>query len=265
MPLTEKEKDTVTETYLAGANVPQIARAMGIGAFNIYAALHERGVNPAQVWRSRAGYKLTPADKVAIGEKYLAGALARELMDEYGVTVHHIGNVLRDQAIPFRHRGPSQQRFKPEQVAEMKRRWDEGESQRSIGLALGVHQTRVSRELIRHGYQPAKRLRRGAGHGNWKGGRASVGGYMMVKVASDSPYASMRRDGSYVLEHRLVVAQQIGRPLETWETVHHIDGNRSNNAPDNLQLRTGHHGTGVALECIDCGSRNVRAVQLAIT
>jgi len=37
-------------------------------------------------------------------------------------------------------------------------------------------------------------------------------------------------------EHRIVAAQMIGRPLRNGEVVHHIDGNRRNNAPENLQV-----------------------------
>lgn len=37
-------------------------------------------------------------------------------------------------------------------------------------------------------------------------------------------------------EHRRVMAQMIGRPLETMEVVHHIDGDKRNNDPSNLML-----------------------------
>ncbi len=44
-----------------------------------------------------------------------------------------------------------------------------------------------------------------------------------------------RRDG-YVMEHRLVMAQWVGRPLTRVETVHHLDHDPLNNARTNLQL-----------------------------
>lgn len=37
-------------------------------------------------------------------------------------------------------------------------------------------------------------------------------------------------------EHRMVAARKIGRPLKKGEVVHHIDGNRRNNHPDNLEV-----------------------------
>lgn len=44
-----------------------------------------------------------------------------------------------------------------------------------------------------------------------------------------------RKDG-YVMEHRLIVAQHLGRCLLRTEVVHHEDHNALNNAPENLRL-----------------------------
>lgn len=66
----------------------------------------------------------------------------------------------------------------------------------------------------------------------WRGGRKiREDGYIMARNP-DHPLAS---DG-YVLEHRLVMEQHLGRFLLPEEVVHHIDGNPSNNDINNLQL-----------------------------
>lgn len=38
--------------------------------------------------------------------------------------------------------------------------------------------------------------------------------------------------------HRVIAEQMIGRPLVKGEIVHHIDGNKHNNDPSNLQVMT---------------------------
>jgi len=61
-------------------------------------------------------------------------------------------------------------------------------------------------------------------------------GYVLIKAPEGHPHA--RVDGT-VLEHRLVMEQQLGRYLEDWEIVHHKDGDRLNNCIENLELLDG--------------------------
>lgn len=73
---------------------------------------------------------------------------------------------------------------------------------------------------------------------HWKGGRKSrPDGYMRVIAPEGHPYpCEMHRDVAYILEHRLVMEQHIGRYLEPGEVVHHLNGNPSDNRIENLVL-----------------------------
>jgi hypothetical protein len=51
-------------------------------------------------------------------------------------------------------------------------------------------------------------------------------GYILVKC----------EDGEWRLEHRIVAEEKIGRKLLPGEQVHHIDQNKGNNDPDNLEV-----------------------------
>ena len=62
----------------------------------------------------------------------------------------------------------------------------------------------------------------------WKGGR----------ILRSSGYWNVRIGKRYVMEHRLVMEQLLGRKLRKNEVVHHRDHNRLNNHTSNLQLMT---------------------------
>jgi hypothetical protein len=79
---------------------------------------------------------------------------------------------------------------------------------------------------------------------SWRGGRMISGsGYLLVRAAPPSAAFLMRNSRGYVPEHRLVMAEALGRPLARTEIVHHRDEERQNNQLANLiifQSRSAH-------------------------
>jgi hypothetical protein len=77
---------------------------------------------------------------------------------------------------------------------------------------------------------------------NWKGGRSvASNGYVLVRVGKDHHLADVR---GYAYEHRLVAEQKLGRPLRKGEIPHHINGVKTDNRPENIEVvesRFAHH------------------------
>jgi hypothetical protein len=78
----------------------------------------------------------------------------------------------------------------------------------------------------------------GPANPQWKGGRkVRRDGYVLVIAPDGHPNPSDKSRGrAYILEHRLIMEQHLGRYLEAHEVVHHIDENPNNNALSNLRL-----------------------------
>ena len=131
---------------------------------------------------------------------------------------------------------------------------EEGKTQAWIAEALARSvDSRITPKLI---YKVCKKHRiqchrtgprSGSGHPNWKGGRRkNRNGYIEVycphhpvvaerNTRTNRPGA-YKHPNNYYEEHRLVAERKIGRYLLPEEVVHHIDGDKENNNPDNLQV-----------------------------
>lgn len=68
---------------------------------------------------------------------------------------------------------------------------------------------------------------------NWKGGvRIRNNGHIQIH----SPTHQNKDSDGYMMEHRLVMEQKLGRLLSSDEIVHHLDHQQNNNSINNLHL-----------------------------
>ena len=90
--------------------------------------------------------------------------------------------------------------------------------------------------------------RAGSKHHNWKGGRRKDSdGYVLIHVIGHPNVHS----GNYVFEHRLVMEKHLGRYLERWEWVHHLNAKKDDNRLENLAIVSSKNHKG-EIRCPHC-------------
>ena len=105
--------------------------------------------------------------------------------------------------------------------------------QRVVAERFGCHVATIERACRDNGLQTQRTgPRSGEKHTNWRGGLTLRKGYW-YRYQPAHPLATK---SGYVLEHRLVVEATLGRHLTRDEVVHHRNGIRADNRPENLEV-----------------------------
>lgn len=155
-------------------------------------------------------------------------------------------------------------RIAPETEAKIKQLYEEGYIFEKIAPMVGHHVATVIRAFHRSGgiSRPKNFYRKGVKNGRWKGGKRIVNGYKRVWIPDDHKFAMFKTKANCIAEHRLVMMEHLERPLLPNETVHHMNGDKLDNRIENLQVIVGNHGAGRAFCCADCGSKNLKPLEI---
>ena len=145
--------------------------------------------------------------------------------------------------------------MKRQQTEEMAQLYAGGASLAQIAKDYGVTRQTVWDRFRRAGVEMRPSLRFGEKNHFYRGGgrKRTERGYIKVYVA-----------GRWLFEHRVVMEKMLGRPLAKTEDVHHRNGQKDDNSPENLEIIThashlSHHKTG---RIIPLGQRERQAAAL---
>lgn len=233
-PTPENRAEIVRLRNEEGLSVQQIARRVKTGNSAVSSVLREEGIEArfGGLNRRFKGEQVT-----TIVREYLAGASTTELARAYGGSDTVITNTLRRAGIQLRPKGAAF--WTPERLQQVRKLHLLGNSQETIARKIGVSQPAIGNRLRQMGLISRPPAVRRESHPSWNGGRTlTKKGYVRVKLPDEDRHLFPAAPVSgYVLEHRLMMARHLGRPLLPDEEVHHRRS-RGENQIAHLELWT---------------------------
>lgn len=159
-----------------------------------------------------AGMKRTAKDAEIIA-MYMAGHSSTEISKTIAISAAHVLRVLKANGVEIRPASENKKLSHARSDVKVK----------LSNASRGRRQTEKAKEKLRS-YN-------GQSHHGWRAGLTKTSGGYLQFTSSEANGCNAGK-----LLHRVVAEWLIGRPIREGEHVHHIDGNKLNNDPNNLEV-----------------------------
>jgi len=255
--LSVEAEAKIVELFRGGMPASEIAKAdESWRRHTVYRVLYRNGLQPTTLQKHGPIPKLSFVAEKKMVDYYLFPHSLKETARHFAISYSGFRKMLKRHGVEPKKHDFILEHSKIEEVLVCYRG---GMPIRGISSKMQCGENLISRILQAHGlHTPKPRSAPGTGY--------IIRGYKILPISMNHPFFTEMQDGNgNVYEHRLVMAESLGRPLLKSETVHHINGNKSDNRIENLQLRKGRHGPGQRFTCGDCGSHNVVATEIGVT
>lgn len=234
-------KDEIIGLYTSGGmTLPDIAKKYGVEYFGLRKMLRIKWRVDTSLGKPILKRRILEPYKEQIINDYSNGKNVEDIVNQYGCSYKTASSTLKKWGIKIR--GIQSQNPKLQDKEWLRNEYLENkQSIKKIAKAInasegavysalkyaGVDFRSVSNGILVGG------SRSGKNSSNWKGGVIKRKNQYIHILSPDHPNRDSR---GYVQEHRLVVEKTLGRYLTPKEAVHHKDGNKHNNKPENLEL-----------------------------
>lgn len=185
-------------------------------------------------------------DEIDLTDLYWNKGLAlREIGEMFGVTEPSVLNAMKVKRIPRRtisvtnENRRSLKTLEPKALRDLywEKKLSTNEISRILNASSGVILNEMKRfniprrtgsEASKLAYETGRKIKKHSP--NYKGGRSMSNGYMRIKM----PGHNRANSADYVAEHIYIWEQVHNRPLPQGWVIHHLNGIRNDNRPENL-------------------------------